>query len=96
MRDYFLDFVSKQDEKIQKRPITEGAEDPFVPFAPSVNSEYPEIFADMRSENLENSYVPGNEIFEERIAIMMYGGGLGEAEAIQYLTANPPYPELTT
>ena len=97
MRDYFLDFVSDQDEKNQKRPIIEGAkgaEDPFVPFAPLVNSEYPEIFADAGPDDLKNYYIPGNEIFEERIAIMMYDGGLSEAEAIQYLVANPPSLDL--
>ena len=96
MRDYFLDFVSNQNEKNQKRLKNEGAkgaEDPFVPFAPFVDSEYPEIFAHTRSEAFQTSNVPGNEIFEERVAIMMYDGELSEAEAIQYLVADSSYSD---
>ena len=96
MRDYFLDFVSNQNEKNQKRLKNEGAkgaEDPFAPFAPFVDSEYPEIFAHTRSEAFQTSNVPGNEIFEERIAIMVYDGGLSEDDAMGYLVARPCYSD---
>ena len=89
MRDYYLNFVSNQGEKTQNRNKTKdakGAEDPFVPFARLVFSEYSENSAPRRSEAIHSSNVPRNEIFEERIAIMMHDGGLSEEEAIRYLS----------
>jgi len=86
MRDYYLDFVSNRDEKTQKRVTREGAkgaEDPCVPFAPSADSEYPENSGNTRSDAAENSTVTVDEIFEERVAIMMFDGGLNEADAIR-------------
>jgi hypothetical protein len=96
MRDYYLNFVSNQGEKTQNRTKTKGtkgAEDPFVPFAPSVDSEYSEKLV---SECALNSNVPKNDIFEERVAIMMFEGGLSEAEAIQYLVGNWCFSTIIT
>ena len=64
-------------------------DDPFVPFAPFVNSEYSENSGHSRACALQNSNVPRNDIFEERVAIMIYDGGLSEADAVQYLITDP-------
>ena len=91
MRDYYSEFVTSRYEKTQKPPFTEGtkgAEAPSVPFAPSVYSEYSESSAATDADAVQSANVPRNEIFEERVAIMIYDGGLSEAEAIQYLVNN--------
>ena len=96
MRDYYLEFVSNHGEKTQKRSDdegTKGAEGAFVPIAPLAHgvsskktlSEHFRLLADEADK--EESI-----IFEERVAVMMYDGGLTEVEAIEYLTlkANQP------
>ena len=91
MRDYYLDFVSNRCEKTEKRAKSEGAkgaEDLFVPFAPSVDSEYPEKIVCGRADGSPNSDAHRNEIFEERIAIMIFDGGLNEADAVAYVLEN--------
>ena len=87
MRDYYLDFVSDQNQKTQKRsssPGAEGAEDTFVSFAPLADKEYSENFTD-NSKNILGRDDSANCIVEEKIAIMMYDGGLSEEEAKQFV-----------
>jgi hypothetical protein len=90
MRDYYIAYVSDRLEKTENRADREGAkgaEDPFAPFAPSLPNGYTEKLANMDPGIVPALYGPGNEIFEERVAIMMFDGGLGEAEAFQYLVS---------
>ena len=93
MRDYYLEFVSNQGEKTQKRSDgegTKGAERAFVPIAPlahgvSSKKTLGERFGFPAEEPDEEELI----IFEERVAVMMYDGGLTEVEAIEYLTLKP-------
>ena len=93
MRDYYLEFVSNQGEKTQKRSDgegTKGAERAFVPIAPlahgvSSKKNLVERFGFPSEEPDEEESI----IFEERVAVMMYDGGLTEVEAIEYLTLKP-------
>lgn len=62
MHDYYLDFESNQCETNQKCLISQGANGPYVPIAPSGDSEYPEKIVCERANNLPISYVPRNEI----------------------------------
>jgi hypothetical protein len=92
MRDYYLEFISNQGEKTQKPSDdegTKGAEGAFVPIAPlphdvSSTKNLVERFGFPAEEPDEEESI----IFEERVAVMMYDGGLTEVEAIEYLTLN--------
>lgn len=89
MRDYYTAYVSARVEKTQERAETEGAkgaEGSFEPFAPSVDYESPEnLPLDIPASVLDEDG-PGTDTFEERIAIMMFDGGLTEVEALRFLT----------
>jgi len=92
MRDYYLEFVSNHGEKVQKRSEaegTKGAEGAFVPIAPvahGVSSK--KTLGERFGFPAEEADKEKSIIFEERVAVMMYDGGLTEFEAIEYLTLN--------
>src|SRR5687768_4714283 len=65
--------------------------DPLVGFVGSVSGEYSEISVVEVPDSEQYGRPARNEIFEERVAIMMHDGGLSEADAIKYLIANPEY-----
>jgi hypothetical protein len=88
MRDYYTTYVSSRVEKTRERRDSEGAKgakDPSAPFAPSVDYERSDNLPLDRSASVLNEDGPGTDTFEERVAIMVYDGGLSEAAAIQFL-----------
>ncbi|MDI1241508.1 MAG: hypothetical protein PSX80_06265 [bacterium] len=89
MRDYYTSYVSARVEKTEKRSDrkgAKGAEGSCAPFAPSVDYECSEDLTTSPPEGVLNEdAAPGTDAFEERVAIMMYDGGLSEAEAVRFL-----------
>jgi hypothetical protein len=47
-------------------------------------SDYPEILGIESADGAPERYGPGADIFGERVAVMMYDGGLREEEATHY------------
>ena len=91
MRDYYTAYVASRVGKTQEHLDSEGAkgaEGPFEPFAPSVDYECAENFSLDLAASVLNEDGPGTDTFEERVAIMMYDGGLSEAEAVRFLIKN--------
>src|SRR5688572_7940290 len=86
MLDYYQAFIGKYSGKTHKHEPTKPTKDPFARFVGSEVSESPEKSAG-NSPLSPDQLLEENQIFEERVAIMMFDGGLSEAEAIQYLTA---------
>lgn len=87
MRDYYLEYISnhRKNRDGLKAQGAKGTEESFAPFAPGVDCE---------SSRITHAEDPGFEleteeeqsiIFEERLAIMMFDGGLREYEATEYL-----------
>ncbi len=97
MLDYYQLFLGKYSGNTQKHEPTKPTKAPFAPFVGSVLNENPEkSTGSYRERRPDQLSVEKNEIFEERIAIMMYDGGLSEVEAIRYLVANSCYPGTET
>ena len=91
MRDYYTAYVSARVEKTQEHLDSEGAkgaEGSYAPFAPSVDYECSENFPADLHRSVLNEDGPGTDLFEERVAVMMYDGGLAEEEAFQFVTRN--------
>lgn len=87
MLDYYQAFLEKYSGNTSKYEPTKPTKDPFARFVSSVINEFPENSIVECTESRQHPFA-GNEIFEERVAIMMYDGGVSEAEAIRYLTMN--------
>ena len=98
MRDYYLEFVSNHGEKTQKRSDdegTKGAEGAFAPIAPLANGVSSKKTLGERFEfPAKEPDIEESIIFEERVAVMMYDGGLTEVEAIEYLTLKAIQPTV--
>ncbi len=91
MRDYYQQFLAKYSGNTLFDEPTKPTKDPSARSVGSESSEFSKNPVIGVPDRMQHQHPARNEIFEERIAIMMYDGGLSEAEAIQYLSANPEY-----
>lgn len=88
MRDYYVEYISKQ-RKSREGANTKGAkgtEGSFAPYAPRVDWEFSKTAPAADLGFVSEAQDEQSIIVEERIAIMMFDGGLSEDDAIDYVT----------
>ena len=88
MRDYYKEFNSTNWENVPNSEPTKPTKGSFVGFVGSVSDGFSENSGSdciVFTQDFPSSF---DEIREERIAIMMFDGGLSEADAIRYVIEN--------
>ena len=89
MLDYYQAFLEKYSGNTLDHEPTKPTEEPFARFVGSVSNEFAKKTTGERFGILQELDEDQRVIFEERIAIMMFDGGLSEEEAVRYLTTIP-------